>query len=105
MTPVNNEPMLTSCEISNWLPWTSRNYNWQAVLTSGCKLINFRKNSSDGLGMRKATEFWGYALQKFHNKSVAKRNSANELRYLGYYTDAGAYYYYNTEEGLDYDQE
>ena len=55
--------------------------------------------------MRKATEFWGYALQKFHNKSLAKRDSANELRYLGYYTDAGAYYYYNTEEGLDYDQE
>ena len=54
--------------------------------------------------MRKATEFWGHALQKFHNKSLAKRDAANELRYLGYYTDAGAYYYYNTEEGLDYDQ-
>ena len=26
------------------------------------------------------------------------------LRYLGYYTDAGAYYYYNTEDGMNYDE-
>ena len=26
------------------------------------------------------------------------------MRYLGYYTDAGAYYYYNTEDGMNYDE-
>ena len=25
------------------------------------------------------------------------------MRYLGYYTDAGAYYYYNTEPGMNYE--
>ena len=27
-----------------------------------------------------------------------------EVRYLGYYTDAGAYYYYHTEDNMNYDQ-
>ena len=27
-----------------------------------------------------------------------------ENRYLGYYNDAGAYYYYHTEEGMNYDE-
>ena len=26
------------------------------------------------------------------------------MRYLGYYTDAGAYYYYNTEDEMNYDE-
>ena len=26
------------------------------------------------------------------------------MRYIGYYTDAGAYYYYNTEDGMNYDE-
>jgi len=26
------------------------------------------------------------------------------MRYLGYYTDAGAYYYYNTEPGMNYEK-
>ena len=26
------------------------------------------------------------------------------MRYLGYYTDAGAYYYYNTEPGMNYEE-
>ena len=38
------------------------------------------------------------------NQDEIMLKPSNAMRYLGYYTDAGAYYYYNTEEDLNYDE-
>jgi len=47
-------------------------------------------------GIRDSVKSWGRSLQKWHTKDISKRDAAMELRYLGYYTDAGAHYYYHS---------
>ena len=55
-------------------------------------------------GIKQAVANWGEQLRKWHSKSLDWREKGFEMRYFGYYTDAGAYYYYNTEEGMNYDE-
>lgn len=56
------------------------------------------------IGIRNSVQEWGRVQQKWHSRDNSKRDAAHEMRYLGYYTDAGAFYYYNTEPGMNYDQ-
>lgn len=59
---------------------------------------------SVGKGVNSAMESWGDVLLKWHQKARYgyKRDLANQ--YLGYSTDNGAYYYYHTEAGKNYEE-
>ena len=53
-----------------------------------------------------AMEEWGALLLQRYGKAsgtIGQRRSIS-LDYLGYYTDNGAYYYYNTEPSKTYEQ-
>eukprot|EP01062_Namystynia_karyoxenos_P072843 TRINITY_DN693_c0_g1_i1.p1 TRINITY_DN693_c0_g1~~TRINITY_DN693_c0_g1_i1.p1 ORF type:complete len:850 (+),score=240.54 TRINITY_DN693_c0_g1_i1:91-2550(+) len=56
-----------------------------------------------GEGVNSAMDSWGDVLLKTYGKSryAYKRDMANQ--YLGYSTDNGAYYYYQTEPGKNYE--
>jgi len=56
-----------------------------------------------GKGISSAMESWGDVLLKWHKKERYgyKRDLANQ--YLGYSTDNGAFYYYHTEAGKNYE--
>ncbi|CAF3719866.1 unnamed protein product [Adineta steineri] len=58
--------------------------------------------SSEGIneGIRK----WGKTMQKAFNRTNKNRLNDLTINYLGYYTDNGAYYYYNTEQGMNYEE-
>ena len=43
---------------------------------------------------------WGSALRKYHGKSVDGIQRDVARKYLGYWTDNGAYYYYSSNLGL-----
>jgi hypothetical protein len=57
-------------------------------------------------GVNQAMSTWGKVFRGWYNKADA--NAAREkditLQYLGFSTDNGAYYYYNTVPGKDYEQ-
>ncbi|XP_071834017.1 uncharacterized protein [Apostichopus japonicus] len=56
-----------------------------------------------GMGLKKAWFGWGNLLLKNYG---TKRwtDTDPSLKYLGYWTDNGAFYYYNMEKGKNYDQ-
>ena len=56
------------------------------------------------LSARSAFEEWGKIMTRYHGKTDAARKFDLTVNYVGYYTDNGAYYYYNTEEGKTYEQ-
>ncbi|XP_063423508.1 uncharacterized protein LOC134707561 isoform X1 [Mytilus trossulus] len=60
-----------------------------------------------GSGINKAFQTYGTILRKFYSTDV-QRNSAIEkdrtIHYLGYWTDNGAFYYYNPEKNKTYEQ-
>jgi hypothetical protein len=47
---------------------------------------------------------WGQVMQRAFNRSNEHRLNDITINYLGYYTDNGAYYYYHTETGLNYEE-
>lgn len=53
-------------------------------------------------GINKGIHQWGQLMKQAYNRTDQFRLNDITLNYLGYYTDAGAYYYYNTEVGLNY---
>ena len=55
-------------------------------------------------GVNSAVSGWGRTLRSVYGKADASvsRNRDITLQYVGYTTDNGAYYYYNTEPGKDY---
>ncbi|XP_077969877.1 uncharacterized protein LOC120331113 [Styela clava] len=55
-------------------------------------------------GMNRAIEGWGEVLARRYGKSRSRRDSDLTVKYLGYYTDNGAYYYYNTEPKMNYEE-
>ncbi len=57
-----------------------------------------------GNGIKESIQNWGKALTKLYNKSKADFNRHPLLKYVGYWTDKGAYYYYRTEKKLSYDE-
>ena len=46
---------------------------------------------------------WGSALRKYHGKSLDGIQRDVARKYLGYWTDNGAYYYYNTMPDKNYE--
>ncbi|CAK8679724.1 unnamed protein product [Clavelina lepadiformis] len=54
-------------------------------------------------GINKAVEKWGQVLMTRYHKKRAYMEADFSINYLGYYTDNGAYYYYHTEEGKNYE--
>ncbi|KAK6972802.1 hypothetical protein BgiMline_023964 [Biomphalaria glabrata] len=56
----------------------------------------------DDRGINQAVREWGAFLQFYYDKVKFNRLKSLTLNYLGYWTDNGAYYYYHTEEGKNY---
>jgi len=73
---------------------------------AGFELKTIAYCSQDGIG--EAIAGWGSTLRFVSNKTdeVVKYHQSQDLSltHLGYWTDNGAYYYYNTEKGMTYEQ-
>ncbi|CAG5115344.1 unnamed protein product, partial [Candidula unifasciata] len=54
-------------------------------------------------GINQAMQGWGDYLTRLYQKSTTPRDNDLTVQYLGYYTNNGAYYYYNTEQGKNYE--
>ncbi|ESO98847.1 hypothetical protein LOTGIDRAFT_158797 [Lottia gigantea] len=57
-----------------------------------------------GKGINHAMSDWGLLLTQYYGKDDSYRKSDLTLNYIGYWTDGGAYYYYNTEPNKTYQQ-
>lgn len=55
-------------------------------------------------GINNCIRQWGRTMQRAYNRNDRYRLSDITVNYLGYYTDGGAYYYYNTEGNLNYQE-
>ena len=55
------------------------------------------------VGFYESIQKWGLELRTKHKKSLKRRESDDTVNYLGYWTDNGAFYYYNTEVGFQID--
>lgn len=54
-------------------------------------------------GVNQLMQYWGNVLLKKYQNTRPFRYSDPTLNYLGYSTDNGAYYYYQTENNLNYE--
>ncbi|ELU18803.1 hypothetical protein CAPTEDRAFT_226734 [Capitella teleta] len=61
--------------------------------------------SYSSTGVNEAFMEWGSMLQRFYN-SQTKANAESDFtcNYLGYWTDNGGFYYYNTEKNTSYEE-
>jgi hypothetical protein len=55
-------------------------------------------------GINEGIREWGQTMQKAYNRTNQHRLNDLSNNNLGYYTDNGGYYYYNTENGTNYEQ-
>nr|KAG5688829.1 hypothetical protein BaRGS_017061 [Batillaria attramentaria] len=55
-------------------------------------------------GINQVFSEWGQLMRFYYDKADDYRDSDMTLNYLGYWTDGGAYYYYNTEPHKNYEQ-
>lgn len=55
-------------------------------------------------GINGAMREWGEVMQTAYNRTKQYRENDLTIRFLGYYTDNGGYYYYNTEPGMNYEE-
>ncbi|CAF4831166.1 unnamed protein product [Rotaria sp. Silwood1] len=55
-------------------------------------------------GTNDALRQYGNIMQRVYNRDKQYRLNDITINYLGYCTDGGAYYYYNTESGLNYEE-
>ncbi|XP_039254962.2 uncharacterized protein LOC120331863 [Styela clava] len=55
-------------------------------------------------GINRAIEEWGAIIGRRYGKTRMHRQNDMTISYLGYYTDNGAFYYYNTEVNKTYEQ-
>ncbi|RJO68104.1 MAG: hypothetical protein C4523_07760 [Myxococcales bacterium] len=55
----------------------------------------------EGQGVAATLEHWGDLLLADRNRARRDRYADTGLSHLGYWTDNGAYYYYETEEGMN----
>jgi hypothetical protein len=55
-------------------------------------------------GINATTRLWGDLLRQYHRVPKKGRDLDVPTQYLGYYTDNGAHYYYNTEKGKSADE-
>jgi hypothetical protein len=68
------------------------NYNHSLIVFYSSKGIN--------VGFRE----WGQTMQRAYNRTNQHRLNDLTINYLGYYTDNGGYYYYNTEQEINYEE-
>lgn len=54
-----------------------------------------------GRGIGATVDYWGDLMRAEHGRERADRYADVGLSYLGYWTDNGAYYYYQTEPGMN----
>ncbi len=54
-----------------------------------------------GRGINATVEYWGELMRAEHGKERPDRYADAGLSYLGYWTDNGAYYYYQSEPGVN----
>ncbi|XP_055899049.1 uncharacterized protein LOC106054416 [Biomphalaria glabrata] len=54
-------------------------------------------------GINQAMASWGKFLLSLYQKNSFRRQFDTTLSYMGYWTDNGAYYYYNPEKGKNYE--
>ncbi len=55
-------------------------------------------------GINEGIREWGQAMQRGYNRTNQNRLNDLTINYLGYYTDAGGYYWYHTEQGKNYEE-
>ena len=55
-------------------------------------------------GINEGVREWGHIMQKAYNRTNQNRFNDLSINNLGYYTDHGAYYYYHTVDGQNYEQ-
>ena len=55
-----------------------------------------------GTGINAVFEKWGSIIRKWHSHEIQSSHADIGLSHLGYYTDNGAYYYYNTAPDKNY---
>ncbi|CAF3945609.1 unnamed protein product [Rotaria sordida] len=55
-------------------------------------------------GINQCIREWGETMQRVYNRTNQYRLNDLTINYLGYYTDAGGYYYYNTEQEINYEE-
>jgi hypothetical protein len=55
-------------------------------------------------GINDGIREWGETMQRAFNRTNQYRLNDLTINYLGYYTDNGGYYYYNTEQGMNYEE-
>ncbi|CAF1499818.1 unnamed protein product [Adineta ricciae] len=54
-------------------------------------------------GVNEGMREWGQTMRQAFNRTTENRRNDLTINYLGYYTDNGGYYYYNTEQGMNYE--
>jgi hypothetical protein len=54
-------------------------------------------------GINKGIHEWGQTMQQAFNRTDSNRLHDVTVNYLGYYTDNGAFYYYNTDGSMNYE--
>ena len=57
-----------------------------------------------GTSFDEAFRLFGKALRTYHGKKALPFQPDLARKYLGYWTDNGAFYYYNTLPGMNYEQ-
>ena len=57
-----------------------------------------------GRGIRQSFEEWGRLLRRWYGTTPPDLYADVGLKYLGYWTDNGSFYYYNTEKGMNYEE-
>ncbi|CAF5116774.1 unnamed protein product, partial [Rotaria magnacalcarata] len=55
-------------------------------------------------GINEGIHEWGQTMQQAFNRTDINRVNDITINYLGYYTDNGGYYYYNTEPDMNYEE-
>ncbi|CAM2722812.1 unnamed protein product [Rotaria socialis] len=55
-------------------------------------------------GINEGIREWGQIMQREYTRTNQHRLNDPTINYLGYYTDNGGYYYYNTEKGINYEE-
>ncbi|CAF1261231.1 unnamed protein product [Rotaria sordida] len=55
-------------------------------------------------GINEGIREWGETMQRAFNRTNKNRLNDLTINYLGYYTDNGGYYYYHTEDGMNYEE-
>jgi len=55
-------------------------------------------------GFYEGIQKWGEILRTKHGKHLGRRETDDSVNYLGYWTDNGAFYYYNTEPNKTYEE-